>query len=206
MRKTLSLLVAVLMSLTVTSALAKTYLFTAGLNQGQVVPAPAPANVNIFGGGVGTFAFDDATNIFFWSINYANLSGPVLAAHIHGAPSGINGGIVIDLVIPDPAVLGSASDPLMVALAPPPITADGSNPFFGQYIGEATLLPAAFPALTTAPIGSEIPWYVNLHTALNPGGEIRGQLFLQAVVPLPATAWLLFSALGAIGLLGRRST
>lgn len=40
-------------------------------------------------------------------------------------------------------------------------------------------------------------WYINIHTALLPGGEIRGQV---QVVPLPAAFWLLSS--GLLGLFG----
>lgn len=42
-------------------------------------------------------------------------------------------------------------------------------------------------------------WYINIHTAMFPGGEIRGQV---QVVPLPAAAWLLLT--GLAGLAGWR--
>lgn len=44
-------------------------------------------------------------------------------------------------------------------------------------------------------------WYLNIHTALNPGGEIRGQV---QVVPLPAAFWLLASGLLGLIACGRR--
>lgn len=44
-------------------------------------------------------------------------------------------------------------------------------------------------------------WYINIHTTLFSGGEIRGQV-LQQVVPVPAASWLLAS--GLAGLLGWR--
>ena len=37
-------------------------------------------------------------------------------------------------------------------------------------------------------------WYINIHTSMFPGGEIRGQVLAQAV-PIPAAAWLLVSGL-----------
>ena len=40
-------------------------------------------------------------------------------------------------------------------------------------------------------------WYINIHTATYPGGEIRGQV---GVVPIPATVWLFGS--GLLGLVG----
>lgn len=40
-------------------------------------------------------------------------------------------------------------------------------------------------------------WYINIHTEMYPGGEIRGQVH---VVPLPAAAWLMLS--GFVGLMG----
>ena len=38
-------------------------------------------------------------------------------------------------------------------------------------------------------------WYVNIHSTQDPGGEIRGQV---QVVPVPAAAWLLLSALAML--------
>ncbi|HEY3281717.1 MAG TPA: CHRD domain-containing protein, partial [Armatimonadota bacterium] len=46
--------------------------------------------------------------------------------------------------------------------------------------------------------------YVNIHTAVYPGGEIRGQLILQHQVPEPTTALALVPALVPVGLMLRR--
>jgi hypothetical protein len=40
-------------------------------------------------------------------------------------------------------------------------------------------------------------WYINIHTAANPGGEIRGQV---SAIPVPAAVWLFGS--GLLGLIG----
>jgi hypothetical protein len=46
-------------------------------------------------------------------------------------------------------------------------------------------------------------WYINIHSTVDPGGEIRGQV---EVVPVPAAVWLFGS--GLVGLIGiaRRKT
>ena len=40
-------------------------------------------------------------------------------------------------------------------------------------------------------------WYINIHSSVFPGGEIRGQVNL---VPVPAALWLFLGALGVLGM------
>lgn len=46
--------------------------------------------------------------------------------------------------------------------------------------------------------------YVNVHTALNPGGAVRGQLIQVSVVPEPSTYAMFIVGLGVVGLMWRR--
>lgn len=183
-------------------AAASVYTYTAGLNQQQEVSVTVS---NVFAAGVGKFTFDDATGVFTWEIDFSNLTGSVTGAHIHTAPAGSNGPIVIDLSNPTPGG-GSLSNPAVVdfGLA---LDADIGAGTFGEFNGEALLDSAVFGALTGG-IGEGIALYVNLHTAANPGGEIRGQLFVfdieSAQVPLPAAVWMLFPALGLVRVIGHR--
>ena len=80
---------------------------------------------------------------------FAGLTGAPAAAHIHLGAVGVNGGVVVPLVV------GAGT----LSLTYTPTAADLVNLRAGN-------------------------WYVNIHTAANPGGEIRGQLGL-AKLPTP---------------------
>jgi len=98
------------------------------------------------GTGTANLTFDPATREVTWDITYSGLSGPVTMAHFHG-----------------PAAAGK-NGPVQVWL-----TKQGS-PVESPIKGHATL---------TAKQAKEFEageWYVNVHTAAHPGGEIRGQV------------------------------
>lgn len=86
---------------------------------------------------------DNKTSTLTWTINYSDLSGPVIGAHFHG-----------------PAVEGKNAD---VAV---PIIGNLANPISGTANLTATQMQGLLDG----------KWYVNLHTAANPDGEIRGQI------------------------------
>lgn len=98
------------------------------------------------GTGKGWVKFDDATKEMSWSIKYMGLTGDATAAHFHG-----------------PAKPGVAAGVLV------PIGPKGTMPL-SPIVGSATLTDDQATALNTGMM------YFNVHTAANPGGEIRGQV------------------------------
>ena len=100
------------------------------------------AGITSTGKGAGSFTYDPATHVLTYNVTYEGLSGPAVAAHIHG-----------------PAAPGANGPPVVpFANAASPIT------------GTATLTDAQAADLAAG------KWYVNVHTAANKGGEIRGQI------------------------------
>ena len=136
---------------------------------------PAPTILGLEPAGAGFITYDTDTNQLDWQISYAGLSGPIVApgAHFHGpALVGQTAGAVVDIA-------GSLPQPAS-----------------GLLIGSTVLTEAQEADL----LGGL--WYVNLHTALNPAGEIRWQVVGGDIIPEPTTFGVL--VLGAVGLIFRR--
>ncbi len=98
------------------------------------------------GTGSVTMTFDPATKELTWNGSYSGLTGPVTAAHIHG-----------------PAEPGKNAGVVMW------LSTKG-QPFPSPFKGSAKLSDAQAGDLMAG------QYYVNIHTAANPGGEVRGQL------------------------------
>lgn len=100
-------------------------------------------------------------NQLSFQVKYQNLSGAATAAHIHGpASSEESAGVLIDL-------------------APYAIGGFGTN---GTLAGTLTLSPEHLALIVDGRT------YVNIHTPANPAGEIRGQLFADAIaMPLSSS-------------------
>lgn len=94
-------------------------------------------------------SYNKTTHMLTFTLNWANLTGNPVGAHIHGiAARGSNNGIKFDFFSAIPkTTTGSYSTSVLV---------DGTS------INETDLLNGMY--------------YFNIHTPLNPGGEIRGQI------------------------------
>ena len=152
-----------------------TSFFTAQLAGGnEVPPRVTPAT------GTATLGYDLTTRMFEIGFSFANLTTAPLGAHIHIAPPGVNGPIIVHLTS---ALPGGTS-------------------------GTATTVTGMFTAEQEAALFAG-NLYVNVHTPTYPGGEIRGQLLFQnglrpSVVPEPATVALMATGLVGVGIIARR--
>ena len=98
------------------------------------------------GSGTADLTYDPATKVLTWNVAFSGLSGPATMAHFHG-----------------PAPAGkNAGVEIWISTKGQPAT----SPLTGQ----ATLTDAQAADLMAGNL------YINVHTAKNPGGEIRGQV------------------------------
>jgi hypothetical protein len=124
---------------------------TATLTTTQEVPTPTVTTTVI---GAGVFVFDPATNTLSFTVAYRGLSGAATAAHFHNGAAGAAGPVVQTICgAPAPALLG-------------PCPAGNSGLLTGTWTVPAPLVPTLLAG----------GLYVNIHTATNTAGEIRGQI------------------------------
>jgi hypothetical protein len=128
----------------------------ADLNGGQEVP---PVATGATGKGTVVISADGSTITYL--VTYTGLSGAANAAHIHTGAVGVNGGVILPLT--------AGASPMSGTLTSADFAASGSVTTFAQAV-------AAIQAGTT---------YINIHTAANPGGEIRGQIGVTVAAPAP---------------------
>lgn len=158
------------------SALAQTVTLTANLSGAQEVPP-----VSTSASGLATLVINLSTNTWTLDIQFGTLTAPLSVAHIHRAPAGTNGPVILGL----DGIALSGGRPSW-GLLTPGITSFNS--------GGPQAAPFAFPSAEVANLLAGNT-YINVHSQAFPGGELRGQL-----VPTPATATLL----GLAGLVATR--
>ena len=123
------------------------------------------------GSGTANFTLTD-TGSFSYTVSYSGLSGNSTAAHIHGPGApGVDAGVLFPL---QGGTFGSTS---------------------GSFNGSVTLNQSQIDQLNGG------LWYVNIHSANFPVGEIRGQI---TAVPEPGTVALLVAAGGLMLTLRRK--
>lgn len=148
-----------------------------GLSGAQEVPANGSSEL-----GIGAIDYDTTTNTFDMTLFVVGIplselrpTGPnATPVHIHLAPAGANGPIVIDLGF----LASFQQDGLGISLTAMGVTAGGT---YGGVISDPATVIQAF-------IDGNL--YVNIHTESFPGGEIRGQI-PRLPIPTPATATLM---------------
>ena len=104
------------------------------------------------GGGSGFFSYTVSGNELCYTLEVRNLTAAPIAAHIHPAPRNIAGPVAVPLATP-PGATSSVSACITAS-------ADGA------------MTPAELAAIVADPRA----FYVNVHTPMYTGGEVRGQL------------------------------
>jgi hypothetical protein len=138
--------------------------FTAGLSAANEVPAVTNAEAG--GRGNVTITFNvprDSTGAvtggggvtFALQLNGFPAGTPAILAHIHPGAVGVNGGALIHTTI-------SAAAPVLMGDGTANVT--------------VTATPEISQANAQAIVANPAGFYFNVHTPLNPGGAVRGQL------------------------------
>jgi len=156
-----------------------------------------PANASP-GTGFATVILDTGAHTMDVDVIFSGLLGSTTASHIHccGSPS-VNLPVATQLPtflgFPSGVTSGSYSHLFDMTLA-----TSYSPSFFSGHGGTAA--SAELALLTEMTAGNT---YLNIHTQMFPGGEIRGTL-IQQTVPEPSTLALLGLSVAALGVASRR--
>jgi hypothetical protein len=123
-----------------------TYLVSAKLDAKHEVPAPKDAK-NATGTLSGKLILNGKKSSLVWQLRFSGLSGKATASHLHFGVVGKSGLIALPLCVPCT-----------------------TSPTRGEYHGPYVAIAAFVKAILHGGM------YVNIHTKLNPNGEIRGQV------------------------------
>jgi hypothetical protein len=159
--------------------------------------AESPPNASP-GTGLAIVVVDDVANTMEVKVSFSGLLGTTTAAHIHCCTTSAGTGTAgVATTLPYFAgfpigVTSGTYDNILDMTA-----ASSYNPAFVTANGGS--VASAEAAIFSGLAAGEA--YLNIHTTVVPGGEIRGFL---AATPLPGALPLFATGLGAIGLLGWR--
>ena len=133
----------------------------------------ATLNGNPTGSGTFTASLDTSTNVFSYLVQFGGLTTNVSFGHIHGpfTPGGTANSASVILNF-DPAVAGSAPGATFTGLK----TATSGSATGTITLNAATSISATVNGDSLRTLLLNGLTYVNIHTAANGGGEIRGQI------------------------------
>ena len=118
--------------------------------------------------GIMDVSYSKETRLLTWSVTWSGLTGPVTLMHIHGlAPKGYSAGVIYNIV--------AASNALFAPFSNPPTNTIPTFGATGKVSG--TMLADGFVVKEQDLLNGL--YYLNIHTAANGGGEIRGQIVFQ---------------------------
>jgi len=144
-----------------TPVAAQTFTLTATLTgAGEATQTANGINTGAFGNAI--VVVDLGARTVTYTVNVFNLPSGVTASHIHVGADGTAGPVVVNFTVPSTAsndfsFSGSVQDSAFVLR--PDQGVRSADDMFQAILGNNS--------------------YVNVHSAVNPGGEIRGQLILK---------------------------
>jgi len=120
--------------------------------------------------GTGTATWNPAANTLTYDFTIKSLSfGQVTGMHFHSGAAGMAGAVAFGQVSP-----AQDTDDFKTIM-----NADGSWTAHGVWeTTDFASIPITnfAPVLSSAPVGSSVPLYWDVHTTMFPNGELRGQL------------------------------
>lgn len=137
----------------------------------QEVPAVSTA-----GSGQFSAKIDENAGSIYWELSYDGMQGAVVQSHIHFGQHSVNGGITAWLC-------QSATNPAPAAVAATtPVCSSPTGTLSGTITSAGVVGPGGAQQLGAGEFEELVRamragvTYVNVHTNLSPGGEIRGQI------------------------------